>query len=374
MSSLLKDIYSREFFDSFSDTLEQVVPSFNRREFIQRIFENDWESKELKERMRHTALVINAFFPNDFATTAKLIENIIDNLRQRNITESSIEFMFLPDYIEIYGINDFDISIKLMEFVTQYTSCEFAVRRFIVKYGDKMLQQMERWSLHHDHRVRRLASEGSRPRLPWAIALPELKINPSRILPILENLKNDPSEYVRRSVANNLNDISKDNPDIALVIFKQWRGHSKETDAIIKHASRTLLKRGHPVILEYFELSDNTKIVADKFNIHTPIVEIGNHLEFSFSIQNTDSKSLSVRVEYGIFYLRSNGQHSKKVFKISERQLKPNEKLDIRRKQSFKVITTRRFYLGPHKLSLIINGLEKKIEKFELADMSHKFQ
>lgn len=368
MSSLLKDIYSKDFYDSFSETLGEVVSSFNKRKFVQSIFDNNWDKRELKERMKHTSLVLNSFFPVDFSTTVKLIESVIENLRQRNIKETSIEFMFLPDYIETYGINDYDSSVKSMEFVTQFTSCEFAVRPFIVKYGIRMLKQMQQWSLHDNHHVRRLASEGSRPRLPWAIALPALKKNPAPILPILENLKNDSSEYVRRSVANNLNDISKDNPDIFISIAQRWKGYSKETDAIIKHASRTLLKQGSPVILKHFGLSHNSKIVVSNFNILTPVVKIGDNLEFSFSIQNTDRKSLNVRIEYAVHYLRSNEQHSKKVFKISERQLKPGEKIYITRKQSFKIITTRKFYTGQHKLSLIINGQEKKIAKFELKN------
>jgi hypothetical protein len=199
--------------------------------------------------------------------------------------------------------------------------------------------------------------------------LPELKNNPNPILPILENLKNDPSEYVRRSVANNLNDISKDNPNIVISIVKKWKGQSRETDALLKHASRTMLKQGNPVILKHFGLADNSKIIASKFNIATPKIKIGEYLAFSFSIQNTDLKPLNVRIEYAVYYLRNNGQHSKKVFKISERLLNSAEKIEIHRKQSFRIITTRKFYAGEHKLSLIINGQERKIEKFELADL-----
>ncbi|HET9432008.1 MAG TPA: DNA alkylation repair protein, partial [Chitinophagaceae bacterium] len=178
----------------------------------------------------------------------------------------------------------------------------------------------------------------------------------------------DPSEYVRRSVANNLNDISKDNPGIFISIAQRWKGYSKETNAIIKHGSRTLLKQGSLAILKHFGLTDNSNIVASKFNILTPIVKIGDNLEFTFSLQNTDSKSLNVRIEYAIHYLRSNKQHSKKVFKISERNLLPGETIHINRKQSFKIITTRRFYAGPQKLSLIINGKEKKNARFELKE------
>jgi len=366
MSKLLKDIYSIDFFNHFSITLEEVVPAFDKEKFIENIFDKNWESKELKERMRHTSEVLNLFFPSNFSETATLIKKIIEALRQKNVKEGALEFMFLPDYIETYGINDYDSAVSLIEFVTQFTSCEFAVRQFIVKYGDKMLKQMQERSTHNSPHVRRLASEGSRPRLPWAIALPPLKDNPTPILPILENLKNDPSEYVRRSVANSLNDISKDNPDILISIAKKWRGQNKATNTIIKHAARTLLKQGNLVILNYFGFMEHTAILTENFNLHNQIVEVGSDLEFSFSIHNNNNNPIAVRLEYGIYYLRNNGQHSKKVFKISERQLNPLQKIDISRKQSFKIISTRRFYIGHHKISLIINGKEKQIKNFEL--------
>jgi 3-methyladenine DNA glycosylase AlkC len=274
--------------------------------------------------------------------------------------------MFFPDYIETYGINHFDISVKTIEQLTQFTSCEFAVRPFILQYGDKMIKQMLQWSQHKSHHVRRLASEGSRPRLPWAIALPELKKNPLPLLPILENLKQDNSEYVRRSVANNLNDIAKDNPAIVIQIAKKWKGISKETDAIIKHGCRTLLKKGHPEILKYYKLNDKADIGISGFKIKNNKVKIGDYLNFSFSLQNMEHIKQNLRLEYAIYYLLQNGAHYKKVFKISERQLKPGEKLSVEKRHSFKIITTRKYYPGLHKLSVIVNGQELKTGKFEL--------
>ncbi|MDD4372572.1 MAG: DNA alkylation repair protein [Bacteroidales bacterium] len=276
--------------------------------------------------------------------------------------------MFLPDYIEVFGLNDYETSVSLMEYVTQFCSCEFAVRPFIIKYGDRMINQMNQWSLHQNYHVRRIASEGSRPRLPWAIALPDLKQNPNPILPLLDNLKSDPSEYVRRSVANCLNDIAKDNPEIVISIAKQWKGYSKETYALIKHGCRTLLKKGNSEVLKYFGLDDNPNIVVTQFRIERPKIAIGESLEFCFTLQNNGKKTQTVRIEYGIYYLRNNGQHSKKVFKISERMLEPNEKIDIKRRQSFKIITTRKFYVGEQNLSIIINGQEREFIKFELIN------
>lgn len=367
MSNLLKDIYSPAFYDSFSDAVSEVMPSFDKAKFLKLIFDSSWDSRELKDRMKHTSIVLNQFLPDNFERATDTIENIITALRQRQIRETTVEFMFFPDYIETFGLDHFHTSIKAFEFVTQFTSCEFAVRPFIIKYGDKMIKQMHQWSLHDSYHVRRLASEGSRPRLPWAIALLELKKNPKPILPILENLKTDTSEYVRRSVANNLNDIAKDNPNIVISIAKQWKGYGKETEAIIKHGCRTLLKQGHPDILKYYRLNGSDKIQVKDFKIFTPKVKIGSDLKFLFTLINTESKSQTVRVEFAIYYLRQNGQHSKKVFKISEREIKPNEKIAFDKRQSFKVITTRKFYVGQQKLSIIINGQERQVGKFELT-------
>jgi 3-methyladenine DNA glycosylase AlkC len=368
MSTLLKDIYSPRFYDKFSDVVKEIVPTFNKQKFIESIFADTWAAKELKDRMRHTSLMLHRFFPGDFEESAQIIEKTITKIRQNPITASSFEFMFFPDYIEIFGLEHYDISMKSIEFVTQFTSCEFAVRPFIIKYEDKMLQQMFEWSKHENHHVRRLASEGSRPRLPWAMALPALKKEPKPILRILENLKNDPSEYVRRSVANSLNDISKDNPHITLEMAHAWKNMGKETDELIKHGCRTLLKQGHADILKYYKLDETKDIILSDFQILTPSVKIGENLIFSFTIQNIGINLQTVRLEYGVFYVRQNGQLSKKVFKISERQFQPTEKKDILRKQSFRIITTRQFYAGQHRLSIIVNGREIETTNFELTE------
>jgi len=367
MAALLKDLYSPAFYNNFANVLAQVLPGFEQQQFISAIFDETFASKELKERMRHTAQVLHQFFPKDFAQAATLIRQLITQLRQNGIQEFSIEYMFLPDYIETYGLNDFNSAVNTMELVTQFTSCEFAVRPFLLKYGDRMLQQMTAWSLHENHKVRRLASEGTRPRLPWAMAIPALKKDPSPVLPILENLKQDPSEFVRRSVANNLNDIAKDHPDIVIDIAAKWRGLSKETDAIIKHGCRTLLKQGHTAILTYYGLQSNNISLKD-FTIATPTVAIGESLVFSFSLTNNNSTAQMIRLEYAIYYKRQNGQLSKKVFKISEKVYQPREKVVVQRRQSFKPITTRRFYTGQQQVSIIVNGVEKEIKPFQLAN------
>ena len=367
MSALFKDIYSKSFYNEFSEILNQTLPSFNKVKFKKLIFNDKFKAYELKERMTHTAKVLNHFLPADFNEATITIKKIIENLRFAGIQENCLEFMFFPEYIAMYGIDDYESSISVLEFVTQFTSCEFAVRPFILKYETLMSKQMLRWSKHENNMVRRLASEGSRPRLPWAMALPNYKKKPAPILPILNNLKQDSCEIVRRSVANNLNDISKDNPEIVIDIAKKWQGISQETNAIIKHGCRTLLKQGNPAVLKFFGLNSKHIILSD-FTIVTPKVNIGSQLEFSFSIFNEDKKKRLVRIEYGIYYKKKNGNLSKKVFKISERKIEPNRIYEMTRKQNFKRITTRKFYTGQHKLSLIVNGQESETENFELIN------
>lgn len=365
MASPLKDLYSPAFYSRLSSALTIAVPDFDDKKFIKNIFSAEFDSMELKERMKHTAKVLHHFLPKDYPQTISLIKKTIEQLRIQGIGEDGLAYMFLPDYIETYGLEDFENSVEALEFVTQFVSCEFAVRPFILKYENEMILRMQQWSLHESHKVRRLASEGSRPRLPWAMGIPYLKKDPSSILPILENLKNDSSEYVRRSVANSLNDIAKDHPQVVLAVAKNWSGLSAETDAIIKHGSRTLLKQGHSDILKHYGLDDKGILLKD-FKVLTPAVKIGESLAFSFSIRNENPTEQKVRLEYAVYYKKQNGQNTKKVYKISERIYPSGAEISIIRKQKFILITTRKFHLGDHQVSMIINGAEKEMVNFEL--------
>lgn len=364
---LIKDIYSVTFYQKFAQAVAEVHPTFDKQKFIDTIYEGDFAQKEWKDRMKHTTVVLHQFMPENFPEAVTLIDKIINNLKKNKFTDGNLAFIFFADYIEMYGLNDFKTSTKAFVSITQFISCEFAVRPFILKYQEKMIQEMKKWSLHENHHVRRLSSEGSRSRLPWAMAIPFLKKDPASILPILENLKNDPSEYVRRSVANSLNDIAKDNPETVLEIANLWKGHSKETDGIIKHGCRTLLKQGHPEILSHYGL-ESTNIELSSFAIKTPVVKIGDYLQFQFYINNKNEEAKTIRLEYAVHYKKAKGHLAKKVFKISEKVYQPDQLIKVDRNQSFKIITTRVFHTGIHQLSIIINGTESEVLEFELID------
>jgi 3-methyladenine DNA glycosylase AlkC len=313
--------------------------------------------------MKHVAQVLHTFMPAQYDQAIEKIYSIITAIRKSGIA-GGLEYMIFTEYVEVYGLENYDTSMEAIEFITQFISCEYAIRPFIVRYQQKAMRQMLQWSKHESLHVRRLSSEGCRPRLPWAMALPALKKDPAAILPILENLKDDPSEFVRKSVANNLNDIAKDNPDTVLGIVKRWQGTSPRTDWIIKHGSRTLLRKAHPQALKIFGLVVSDKIVVDKLKIVSKSIGIGETLHFTFNLTNTGNKPVKLRVEYGIDYMKSNGKANRKLFKITENTYQPGQVYTFKRTQSFRNLTTRKHYAGQHVLSVVINGQELADKKF----------
>ena len=367
MSALFKELYSKKFYDFFAQACNEILSDFDTQKFTALIFCEQFDGYEFKQRVSHTTTVLHQFMPEQFEQAAKLILTLVKHFEDLGVKADSLEYLFLPEYIERYGINEYGSAVSAFEVITPFITCEFAVRPFIVKYEQQMLEQMILWTTHKNNRMRRLASEGSRPRLPWGIALISLKKEPAPLLPIFDQLKEDECELVRRSVANSINDIAKDNPDFVIHFARKHYGKSKNTDRLIKHACRTLLKKGNPDVLELFGFNSRD-INISEFCLKQPIIEIGSELEFSFSIQNRSSLSKKLRLEYGIYYQKNNGNLSRKVFKISERNIRADEIYSVTRKQSFKVVTTRKLYSGAHQVSLIVNGREFEILDFELIE------
>jgi 3-methyladenine DNA glycosylase AlkC len=277
-------------------------------------------------------------------------------LRNSATPEQGFATIFIPDYIQVYGLEFPHESMDALEKITDLVSAEFAIRPFIIRYPEKTMKRMLVWSKHKSENVRRLSSEGCRPRLPWAMGLPEFKRDPGLILPILENLKADPSEYVRRSVANNLNDIAKDNPELVLQIAKKWKGKNAETDQIIKHACRTLLKSGNIQALALHGYDHKTKATIDRLSIEKKKIKVGEVLNFGFRFVSKEKTTSRFRLEYVIDYVTASGKTSRKVFKISEDEFKPDLPVQISRKQSFKNLTTRKHFKGKHLISILVNG------------------
>ncbi len=377
MAEPFKNMYNEQFFDRFAKDLKLVIKDFDAREFVSQIMDNEWEHRELKQRCMHITTILRKFLPADYKDAIDKILDLLEYVKNRQPDIGKIDdkkFSLLLEYgavldnfVEQYGLDDYDTSIKAIEKITQFTSCEFVAHPFILRYPDKMMKQMLIWSTHEHWGVRRLASEGCRPRLPWAMALPILKKNPAPIFPILENLKNDPARFVRLSVANNLNDIAKDNPDAVIEWVRKWYGESKEVDWVLKHGCRTLLKQGNSEVMELFGFGCRiNNIRIENFKVLTPIVKVGNALEFSFYLLINHSKKTKIRLEYAIYYQKSKRTLTKKVHKISEKEYAGNSFTHIIRKQSFRLVTTRKLHLGLHQVSIIVNGNEFEKHNFEL--------
>ena len=367
MAEPLKYVYNDEFFANFTKSFSAVKKDFDEVHFLKDIHSDDWKNKELKERMRHISLTMKKHLTDDFTENVTTILKIISHLEASGVEKDGFAYMFLPDFIEIYGIENYDLSVFAFENITQFVTCEFGVRPFLKKYPQQMYAQMLVWSKHDYPMVRRLSSEGFRPRLPWGMGIPILKKNPSPILPVLENLKNDESESVRRSVANNLNDISKEHPELVIKLMKKWQGNTAETDWVVKHACRTLLKQGNLEVMQLFGFGAIDEITVTDLEVLTPKVKIGEALKFRFTLKNKSATAAKIRLEYGVYYLKANGSLSRKVFKISEKEYAGHSVSVIEKRQSFKVITTRKFYVGAHEISVIVNGVEMGKVGFELV-------
>lgn len=366
MAQLLKHIYNRNFFGKFLNAFEALHPDLDHGYFMNHVLSDDWDGLELKERMHRVTEVLHDCLSKEYEEDIRLLIKLIPELLNSGFKPDMLEFIFLPHYIQTYGLDYAETSLQAIEQMTQFISCEFAIRPFFLSDPEYILELMRKWSTHTHAGVRRLSSEGSRPRLPWAMGIPYLKKHPEQIIPILENLKDDPSETVRRSVANNLNDISKDHPNLVIELTGSWFNDSLDRKRMLKHACRTLLKEGNVQALEIFGFQNLNKVEIPFFKLHTPQVKTGNDLEFSFQLRNDDTKTSLIRLEYGIHYLKANGQHYKKVFKISEKDYAAGSTTDIVKKHSFRVITTRKYYKGIHFLSLILNGQEFYKCSFEL--------
>ncbi len=361
MPEPLKNLYSTQLINALCDRLLNQYADFDAEDFTKHVFDKEWDKKELKERMAHISESFRIFIPRDYSETLKILKAVSPKF-------CGFEYMFFPGFVELYGLDNYEDSIIALEHFTEHSSSEFAVRPFIKQYNNKMMDQMNVWAESTNHHVRRLATEGCRPRLPWAMALSEFKKDPTPILPILEKLKNDESEYVRRSIANNLNDISKDNPDIIIKIARNWLGSTKEIDRIVKHGCRTLLRQGKPEIMELFGFSKPEHVEIKGFNVQK-LVDIGGNIEFSFTLESQRQQLGKLRIEYAIDFVKKNGTHSRKLFKLSESENTAKEKR-ISKSHSFKIISTRTYYSGIHGLAIIVNGHELSCMEFQLNEKS----
>lgn len=359
MPEKLKDIlFPPEKVKYFAETIRKYYPEFDSEGFFSAVCDSAWPGRELKEKMRHTTLCLHRFLPPDYEKAVGILLKTVPDIR-------GFEAIVLPDYAEVYGLEFWDISLPALGEFTKCGSSEFGIRSFLNKDLKGAMEFMYRWAGSDDFRVRRFSSEGCRPGLPWAMAVPALKKDPSPILPILEKLKNDPEEFVRKSVANNLNDISKNQPKLVLDICERWYGENENTDWIVKHACRTLLKQGNTRAMLLFGFANPEKMEVKNLDVSAPVAKIGDEVSFRFDLHLNTAKKQKVRIEYITHYVKANGKTSPKVFQIKEVELKPGIH-EVAKKHSFADMSTRKHYPGTHTFEVVVNGIKKAAVKVEL--------
>ena len=338
MADLLKDMYNHNTLHDLAQKLRSVYQPFEVNDFLESTMDETWDELALKARVRKITVNLGKYLPQDYGKALAILDQVAASC------PNSFFGVVFPDFVEVYGQDEinWDLSMAALERYTPYSSSEFAVRPFIIKHKKRMMTQMYAWSKHENEHVRRLASEGCRPQLPWGQALTEFKKDPSPILPILQQLKSDPSPYVRKSVANNLNDISKTHPELVTKLAKDWYGGNEYTNWIVKHGCRTLLKKGNREVFDIFGYHEADCIDVKNFILEAESISIGEDLTFSFSLSS--KKATKVRLEYGIDYVKANGKRNRKIFHISEIELNENEEKFYKKKHSFADLSTRRHY------------------------------
>ena len=358
MAEQLKNIYNKVYLENLSKSFAKNVPNFDSQSLIDLSDEDPWEDWSLMERLHGITDRIEKLLPGSYAKQLATMEACAPNF-------GGFEAMFFPDFAERFGLNDPELSIPYLKFVTQFSSSEFAIRPFILQDSKTVMAMLNEWSKDSNEHVRRLSSEGCRPRLPWSINLPDFIDDPSPIFPILENLKSDDAKYVQKSVANNLNDISKDHPLRIVDIAKKWKGNDPNTNWIVKHACRTLLKAGTPEILPVFGYHEPKDVKVIQFSLENPTPKIGDITRFNASIRNEGQSDFKTRLEYIVSYPRNSKQYEK-VFFIKETVIPGNTDIEISGKIDLEEKSTRKIYPGPLTISLQINGVREIQHEMQL--------
>lgn len=353
-------MFNAAYYRRVADLLAGEHPGFDRKRFVA-IATAGLAGLTLIQRMRRATDAAHATLPADFPRAVVILKRIAPRL------PSGLTGIWLPDFVGQHGHGHFEESMDALKFLTPFSSAEFAIREFLKRDFARTLAVMERWSRDGNEHVRRLASEGTRPRLPWSFRLEAIMADPSLTAAILANLQADPSLYVRKSVANHLNDISKDHPDWMLAKLKSWELAHPHTSWIAKRAARTLIKAGHRRALALFNFGGKPAVKLSGLRVTPAKLRLGDALEFSFALSSTARRSQQLAIDYVIHYMKASGGTSAKVFKLREASLPAGETLSLAKRQVIRDFTTRRHYAGRHRLEIQVNGRLLGGAHFDLA-------
>lgn len=366
MAEPLKHSIDANVVRSLARELAQAHPSFRDRAFVRHCLEG-LDALELTARGWHIAEGLRRHLPEDFPEAAAVIAAALGPELDRTDAFGMALFRYLPYvfFVQKYGLDSFEPAMQLQYELTKRFSAESSIRAFLVRYPDRTLDRLRRWTEDPNVHVRRLVSEGTRPRLPWAPRLRAFQTDPAPVLRLLERLCDDHERYVQRSVANNLNDISKDHPELAVATCVRWLEEpSAGRRWIARHALRSLVKQGHRGALAVLGAGGEPSVRIGRVRITPRRARIGETLHFEFRLESTTAQRQALVVDTRVHFMKADGKTSPKVFKLKQLELAANASVVLRGRVSLAQLTTRRHYPGRHALELVVNGVTIPLGEF----------
>lgn len=375
MPEPFKNNFNEAAIRGMADHFTRVAAAFDGSGFVARAVDG-LEDLELKGRSDHIVDAMVAYLPDAFPAAAEILvaslapmEDLTDGKLVEGVSTRGLRgwpIMPMADYVARCGQGHLPLALEVLKAMTPRFSSEFAIRPFLHDQTEATLKVLMRWAQEGDEHVRRLASEGTRPRLPWGMQLTRFVADPAPVVTLLEHLKDDPSEYVRRSVANNLNDIAKDHPEFVVDITRAWmKGASSDRQRLIRHGLRTLIKAGHPGALDVLGYGP-AAVMLERFEISTPKISLGEAVIFELEIRSTSPAEQPLIIDYAVHHVRAGGKISAKVFKWKTMTLEAGAAFIGSKKHLIKPITTRRYYAGQHRIEILINGQAVSSAEFML--------
>ncbi|WP_460161011.1 DNA alkylation repair protein [Pseudomonas sp. S2_B10] len=345
----LKEIFNAERLQHIADEMSAVYPAFKAQAFLKHA-QDGLAELSVMQRMARVAESLHAVLPLDYEDSLEVLFELAPRLN------SGFVSMCLPHYVASYGGHAFDTSMDALKYFTTFGSSEFAIRYFLRSDLERSLERMHDWTREENHHVRRLASEGSRPRLPWSFRLEAVQADPLLAAGILNRLKADESLYVRKSVANHLNDVTKVHPEWVLDTIEGWSLDNKHTAWIAKHALRSLIKQGDVRALTVIGAGAKAEVELLDARVEPAVVRLGDAITLSFTVKSTVAHEQRLVIDYAIEYVKANGGVSRKVFKLKTLGLAGFGTEVVRRNQVIKDFTTRKHFAGRHGVQVMVNG------------------
>jgi len=349
-----------------ADDIARVYPAFRSREFLRDAL-RDFEQLELLDRGRHLGRVLHAYLPSDFPSAVDVLLATLPAERSHEGGMSSFYYLPHTEFVRAFGLAHLDASMRALYALTQRFTGEFAIRPFLEHHQQATLERLHVWADDASEHVRRLVSEGTRPRLPWAPRLRAFQQDPTPVLELLERLRDDPALYVRRSVANNLNDIGKDHPQRLMETASSWLvDASPERRWVVQHALRSAVKRGDPAALKALGFGAASTLQVSASSIMPKRPTIGTKVVVQCTLHNTARRAQHVIVDLVVHFVKANGATSAKVFKLAVLDVAPSEEVTVRKTISLAQLSTRRHYPGKHRVELQMNGVTQELGMFTL--------